>query len=139
MKWGEAINSGNFEAFRELAAPSVIEHDPGPNQGPGAQGYIDLFTEMRSAFPDLKATPEHVTADDDSVALAYTMTGTHQGDFMGIKPTGTKIKARGVQIARYENGKMAERWGSSDQLSILQQLGAEPKKSGGILEKLGMS
>jgi steroid delta-isomerase-like uncharacterized protein len=138
-QWGEAINSGNFEAFRTLVTPHVIEHDPGPNQGPGAQGYIDLFTEMRSAFPDLKATPDHVTADEDSVALAYTMTGTHQGEFMGIHPTGKKITARGVQIARYENGKMAERWGSSDQLGILQQLGAEPKKHEGILEKLGVS
>ena len=137
--WGEAVNSGNLEALRDLVTPSVVEHDPAPNQGPGAQGYIDLFTELRAAFPDLQVTPEHVTADDDSIALAYTMTGTHQGEFMGIKPTGKTIKARGVQIARYENGKMAERWGSSDQLGILQQLGAEPKKHEGILEKLGVS
>ncbi len=138
-KFGEAINSGNLEAMRELVSPGVVEHDPGPSQGPGAQGYIDLFSEMRSAFPDLKAAPEHITADEDTVALAYTITGTHQGDFMGIAPTGKKIKARGVQIARFENGKMVERWGSSDQLGILQQLGAEPKKKEGLLEKLGVS
>jgi steroid delta-isomerase-like uncharacterized protein len=138
-KWGEAINSGNLEALRELVTPNVVEHDPGPNQGPGAQGYIDLFNEMRTAFPDLQATPEHITADEDSIALAYTMTGTHQGDFMGIKPTGRKIKARGVQIARYENGKMAERWGSSDQLGILEQLGVKPRTHESLLEKLGVS
>ncbi len=136
-QWGEAINSGNFEAFRELTTDSVKEHDPGPNQGPGAQGYIDLFTEMLTAFPDLKATPEHLIADEDSVALAYTIEGTHQGPFMGIAPTGKRIKARGVQIARFQDGKMVERWGSSDELGILKQLGAEPKKSG-LLEKLGV-
>ena len=139
MAFGEAINSGNLEAMRALVSSSVVEHDPGLSQGPGAQGYIDLFAEMRSAFPDLQAAPEHVTQDDDTIALAYTITGTHEGDFMGIKPTGKKIKARGVQIARFENGKMVERWGSSDQLGILQQLGAEPKKSESILEKLGVS
>jgi steroid delta-isomerase-like uncharacterized protein len=138
-KWGEAINSGNLEVLRELVTPHVVEHDSAPNQGPGAQGYIDMFTEMRSAFPDLSVSPEHVTADEDSVALAYTMTGTQQGDFMGIKPTGRKITARGVQIARYENGLMVERWGSSDQLGILEQLGVKPKKHEGILEKLGVS
>ena len=138
-QWGEAINSGNLEALRELVTPNVVEHDPGPNQGPGAQGYIDLFREMRTAFPDLKASPEHVTADEDSIALAYTMTGTHQGDFMGIKPTDRKIKVRGVQIARYENGKMAERWGSSDQLGILEQLGVKPRTHESLLEKLGVS
>ncbi len=138
-KFGEAINSGNLDGIRELVAPTVVEHDPGPNQGPGAQGYIDLFTEMRTAFPDLKAVPEHITADDDTIAMAYTITGTHQGDFQGIAPTGKTIKARGVQIARFENGKMVERWGSSDELGILKQLGAEPKKHSGILEKLGVS
>jgi len=64
-------------------------------------------------------------ADDDSVALAYTITGTHQGEFMGLAPTGRKISARGVQIARFQNGKLVERWGSSDQLGILQQLGVK--------------
>jgi predicted ester cyclase len=64
-------------------------------------------------------------ADDDNVAIAYTLTGTHRGDFMGIAPTGRKVSARGVQIARFENGKLVERWGSSDQLGILQQIGGK--------------
>ena len=140
QKWGEAVNSGNLDVLRELVAPTVKEHDPGPQQGPGAQGYIDLFTEMRSAFPDLKATPDHITADADSVALAYTLEGTHKGDFQGIAPTQKRIKARGVQISRFDDsGKLIERWGSSDELGILKQLGVEPKKSSGILEKIGLS
>jgi steroid delta-isomerase-like uncharacterized protein len=138
-KFGEAINSGNLDAIRELVSPSVVEHDPGPSQGPGAQGYIDLFSEMRSGFPDFKAAPEHITADEDTVAMAYTITGTHDGDFQGIAPTGRKIKARGVQIARFEGGRMVERWGSSDQLGILEQLGVEPKKKATLLERLGVS
>ncbi len=124
--------------MRELVAPAAVEHDPGPNQGPGAQGYIDLFSEMRTAFPDMKVTPEHLTADEDTVAIAYTLTGTHQGDFQGIAPTGKPVKARGVQIARFVDGKMVERWGSSDELGILKQLGADVK-TGGILGKLGIS
>ena len=138
-QFGEAIVSGNLEAMRALVSPAVVDHDPGPKQGPGAQGYIDLFTEMRSAFPDLNVTPEHLTADEDTVALAYTITGTHQGDFQGIAPTGKSIKARGVQIARFVEGKMVERWGSSDELGILKQLGVEPSKKEGLLEKLGIS
>ena len=139
IQFGEAIVSGNLEAMRALVAASVIEHDPGPSQGPGAQGYIDLFTELRSAFPDLNITAEHLTADEDSVALAYTMTGTHRGDFQGIPPTGKAIKARGVQIARFVDGTMVERWGSSDELGILKQLGVEPSKKESLLAKLGVS
>jgi predicted ester cyclase len=67
--------------------------------------------------------PETVVADDDSIAFAYTITGTHHGPLMGLAPTGKKIKIRGVQISKFKDGKMVERWGSSDELGLLQQLG----------------
>jgi steroid delta-isomerase-like uncharacterized protein len=127
QQFGEAINSGNLNAMRDLVAPNCVDHDPGPTQVPGPEGYIALFTEMRTAFPDLAVAVDHLVADDDNIAFAYTVTGTHSGDFMGHAPTGRKISARGMQISRFENGKMVERWGSSDQLGILQQIGAAPK------------
>jgi predicted ester cyclase len=56
--------------------------------------------------------------------VAYTLTGTHQGEFQGISPTGKKVKISGIQIGRFEDARIVERWGSSDELSILKQLGA---------------
>ncbi len=122
--FGEAINTGKLDAMVNLVAEDSVDHDPAPGQVPGPQGYIAFFTEFRTAFPDLAIAVEHITADDDSIALAYTVTGTHRGQFLGVAPTGKKISARGVQIARFNNGKMVERWGSSDQLGILKQIGA---------------
>ena len=49
-----------------------------------------------------------------------------EGNFHGVAPTGKKIKARGMQIARFEDGRIAERWGSSDELGIFKQLGVDP-------------
>lgn len=126
--FGEAVNSGKLEGIRKVVADNVMDHDPAPDQGPGAQGLIDFFTQFRSAFPDLKVEAEHLVADEDNVALAYTVTGTHKGNLMGIAPTGKKVKARGLQIGRFEQGKLVERWGSSDQLGILQQIGAQIKE-----------
>lgn len=126
-KFGEAINSGNLEKLREVVAQDVKDHDPAPNQGPGPQGYIDFFTMMRNAFPDMQVEVEKMVADEDNVAFAYTLTGTHKGDFMGVDGTGTPIKIRGMQISRFKNGKMVERWGSSDELGILKQIGTEFK------------
>jgi steroid delta-isomerase-like uncharacterized protein len=126
-RFAEGVNSGNFDVFDEVVAPDVVDHDPAPEQGPGPEGFKEMFRTMRSAFPDLEVTPEHMTVTEDDVALAYTVTGTHEGEFLGVAPTGRKITARGVQIGRFENGRLAERWGSSDQLAILQQLGAEPQ------------
>jgi len=125
VKFGEAVVSGKLEGLRDVVDAKALDHDPGPGQGLGPEGFIHYFGELRKGFPDLNIAAEKLVADDDSVALAYTITGTHQGEFMGLAPTGRKISARGVQIARFQNGKLVERWGSSDQLGILQQLGVK--------------
>ncbi len=57
------------------------------------------------------------------MAIAYTVSGTHEGPLLGHEPTGKKMSVRGVQIGRFEQGKLVERWGSSDQVSMLSQLG----------------
>ena len=121
--FGEAVNNGDFAAFDELVAPDVVDHDPAPQQGPGPDGYRRLFSELRSAFPDMHLQVEHLTASGDDVAFAYTLTGTHQGPLMGHRATGKSVRIRGLQISRFQAGKMVERWGSSDELGMLQQLG----------------
>jgi steroid delta-isomerase-like uncharacterized protein len=123
-KMGAAVNSGHLDQFHEFFAHGVTDHDPAPDQGKGPEGFIKFFTQFRNAFPDLKIAVEHLTADEDSVAIAYTVTGTHEGPFQGIPATGKKIKARGVQIAKFNSdAKITERWGSSDEAGIMQQIG----------------
>jgi steroid delta-isomerase-like uncharacterized protein len=122
-KFAEAANSGKYELFDEAVAPDSLDHDPAPGEGPGPKGYRAFFTEMRTAFPDLKADLAALVADDESIAFAYTLSGTHKGPLMGIPPTGKKMSIRGVQFSKFRDGKMVERWGSSDQLGMLQQLG----------------
>lgn len=122
---GEAVSSGNLQALHEIFAANVKDHDPAPDQGSGPKGFVDFFTTMRTAFPDLKVSVDHIVQDDDNIAMAYKIHGTHKGDFLGIAPTGKRIEARGVQIARFENGKIVERWGSSDELGLVQHLGGK--------------
>jgi steroid delta-isomerase-like uncharacterized protein len=118
--------SGELDVFDEVFASNVVDHDPAPDQGPGPDGFKAFFSTMRTAFPDLHIEVEHEVADDDNIAIAYTLTGTHQGEFMGIAPTGNKISVRGMQIARFENGMLVERWGSSDEVGLLSQIGVDP-------------
>ena len=124
-RFAEGVVSGNLDVIDEVMADDVVDHDPAPDQGPGPEGFKQFFTTLRNAFPDFDIEPEHMVATEDDVAIAYTLTGTHQGDFLGVAPTGRSISARGVQIARFRDGQIVERWGSSDQMSILQQLGAK--------------
>ncbi len=124
-KLGEAVSSGDFAEFDQVFSPNVIDHDPAPDQGPGPQGFKNFFTMLRSAFPDLKVTVDRLVQNETDVAMAYTIHGTHKGTFLGIAPTGKTVTARGVQIARFESGRIVERWGSSDELGIVKQLGGK--------------
>ncbi len=123
-RFGKAVMSGDLDAFDQLLSPSFVDHDPAPDQGPGVEGLKGFFRTLRAAFPDLKVTPVHAVPTDDHLAIAYTIEGTHTGPLLGIPPSGKRVKVRGMQIARYEGGKIVERWGSSDQLGMLQQIGA---------------
>lgn len=125
--WAEAVMSGKLDAFDDLVASDVVDHDPAPEQAAGGPaGFKAFFSMLRTAFPDIKISVAHMFAHEDQVALAYTIEGTHEGTFAGIPATGKRIKARGMQISRYDHGGvMIERWGSSDELGILKQIGAK--------------
>jgi predicted ester cyclase len=67
---------------------------------------------------------EHLLATDDELAFAYVISGTHLGPLMGRPATGKKVSYRGMQISRFDSdGKLVERWGSSDEFGMLRQLG----------------
>jgi steroid delta-isomerase-like uncharacterized protein len=123
-KFAEAVNTGKFELFTETVSIENIDHDPARDQPPGPAGYQAFFKELRDAFPDIRVALDTLVADEDSIAIAYTLTGTQIGALRGISPTGRTMKIRGVQIAKFKDGKMVERWGSSDELGMFQQLGA---------------
>ncbi|MFG2881122.1 ester cyclase [Streptomyces sp. NPDC048297] len=122
--FGEAVVTDDLKALDEIVAPGSIDHDPAPRQAPGPEGYKAMFGELRTAFPDLHLEVEHLMATDDELAFAYTITGTHMGPLMGHPPTGRTVSYRGMQISRFDSdGKLVERWGSSDELGMLRQLG----------------
>jgi steroid delta-isomerase-like uncharacterized protein len=118
------INDGNVDTAVESFDEDAVDHDPAPGQGPGRAGFRDFWTTITTAFPDARIEPRHEVVADEHVVVAYTLTGTHRGEFQGISPTGKKIEISGIQIGRFEDARIVERWGSSDELGILKQLGA---------------
>jgi steroid delta-isomerase-like uncharacterized protein len=126
------LNAGDIDAaMNTMFAVDAVDHDPAPGQGPGREGFRSFFQTLAIAFPDAHLEPQTMVADDEQVAFAYTLTGTHKGDFQGIAPTGKRIEVRGLQIGRFEGGQIVERWGSTDELGIMAQLGAAPEASDG--------
>jgi len=85
--------------------------------------YVGMY---RAAFPDLQQTIEDQFAEGEKVATRLTGRGTHQGDLMGIAPTGNRIEAPGIVINRISSGKIAESWANYDAMGMMQQLGVLP-------------
>ena len=53
--------------------------------------------------------------------------GTHQGQFMDMAPTGKRISVRAVEVVRVADGRVMEHWSVTDQMGMMQQLGATPE------------
>lgn len=121
----EAWNSGNVAVANGMYAEDYILQGLA-NPVSGVEGIKHYVASYRIAFPDLHFTLEDMVAEGDRVAWRFTARGTHQGELMGIPPTGRPATVTGIVISRFANGKWAEDQVSFDALGMLQQLGVIP-------------
>ncbi len=126
----DAINRNDLDALDEMVASDVTDHDPAPGQGPGLEGVKDYFSWLHAAFPDVHMDVEDMIAEGDKVVARISVSGTHQGEFMGIAPTGNRVTITGIDILRITDGKVVEHWGKFDDLGMMQQLGVMEQPSG---------
>jgi steroid delta-isomerase-like uncharacterized protein len=123
----EVWNSGNLDVINELIAENHVDHDPAQAGAPGGPQGVRSFVEMyRSAYPDTHLAIGEMIAEGDLVAITWTATGTHQGDLMGIAPTGRSVTVSGIGVNRISGGQIVESWANYDALGMLAQLGALP-------------
>ena len=118
----EVINKGNFAAIEEFVHPDYIFGSPSEEvQGAnGLKGFIEAF---RTAFPDLKIQVDDLATEKNKVVTCFTLTGTHNGDLMGIPATGKPVNVHGMILSRFKADKIIEEWEILDQLAMFQQLG----------------
>ncbi|MFD8217456.1 ester cyclase [Streptomyces sp. NPDC059697] len=121
----EFLPTGDPALARKLISPDIVMHFGGRTQQ-GRDTYLGIVAANMKAFPDLKWTVEDMRAEGDTVAVRYTMTGTHRGPFAGVEATGKAIRAESMAFYRLAHGKIVEERAQLDMLSILQQMGAVP-------------
>lgn len=126
----EGVNQNKMSAADEIIAPNYVNHDfPAP--APGLEGFKMVVGMFRAAFPDIRITLEDSLAEGDKVMTRGHFTGTHQGAFMGVPPTGKKMMLKFIDEWRFENGKAVENWVQLDMMGLMQQLGVMPPPQGG--------
>ena len=118
--WGE----GNLEFSREVFHEDYIRHDLRPGDAvAGAAGQMQIAGDFRRAFSDLEIKIDLVFGDDEYIAVRWTMEGTHSAAWRNIQPTNKKATFSGVNLFRFEKGKVMEIWNHRDDLGLYQQLG----------------
>lgn len=122
----DGLNQGDLDVFDELLAPHFVDHTPFPGVPPTREGWKGAFPMEREAFPDMQIHIEDQIAEDGYVVVRAKITGTQQGEFMSVPPTGKEVTIPNITIFGVDNGKIVERWTLFDALGMMAQLGAVP-------------
>jgi steroid delta-isomerase-like uncharacterized protein len=120
------FTEGDLGAVDAYLAEDFINHDPPfgvPNDREGMRAAAEL---MRAGFPDWHSELHQLIAEGDLVVERFTASGTQRGEVMGVPPDGRTISLPGINIFRLRDGRIVERWGRLDELSMLRQLGLAP-------------
>jgi steroid delta-isomerase-like uncharacterized protein len=128
---GEVFGQDRLEVADEILAADFRWHNPVlPRDVSGPEGVKQFAQALRAAFPDYRLTHEDTIGEGDRVVIRWTHRGTHESEFLGVAPTWREVTVTGIDIFRIEGGKLAELWQVTDQLGLMQQLGAIPAPAG---------
>jgi steroid delta-isomerase-like uncharacterized protein len=125
--YDELLTNGDLDKIDELVTDDVTEHEQGlPGQPEGKEGVRFFVKTMRDAFSDIKATVGVSVESGDMASAWASITGKHTGEFMGVPATDRSFEIEAIDIIRIEDGKCAEHWGVTDNMALMQQIGAVP-------------
>jgi len=123
----EVWNKRRLELVDEIISPSHALHDSnalGSSIGPEA--YKRTVARFITGFPDLRFSIEDAVAENEKLVVAWTISGTHEGEFMGISATHKKVSVDGITINHIVKGKIMDSYVSWDALGMFRQLGVAP-------------
>ncbi len=121
-----AFNANNPAAFEALFTPDIKRHDLQRviDDWEGRDNVTVFLNLLRTAMPDLHIEVEDAFSAGDRVAMHLTFSGTHNGELLGVQPTGKSIAFKGVNLYRLEEGRIAETWQMTDWAGAMRQIGA---------------
>ncbi len=98
----ERISAGDIAGFGDLVAEDFVEHEVEPGMPATKEGALDFFRMLLAAFPDMRMDVEDLITEGDKAVARVTFTATHQGEFMGVPPTGAHVEVQLIDIMRFD-------------------------------------
>lgn len=121
-----AFSEKNPDLVDAILASDWDDIPLGPGQQPGPEGIKPIIKSFGEAFPDVHIAIHDVVQAPGKVAVRAEITGTHQGEFFGIAPTGKKVSVRLHEFHVVENGRLKTTWHMEDWFGLFMQLGKFP-------------
>ena len=118
----EFFGKGNTGITNELLAENFVNHSAPPNAPTDESPMVKFVTDFHRGFSDILVQIHEIFAEGDKVCVRKTITATHTGEFMGKQSTGKKIVMNIFDIEVLKNGKITDRWNSTDFPLIFQAL-----------------
>lgn len=118
----EVVNERRLEVIDELLAEDFSHN----GEARGRSGQRRVYEEFFTAFPDLKTEVVEIFSVGEKVAVHRKWTGTHQGTFQGVAPTGKEVDFCSTAILVIRDGQIVDYLGELDLLRLMQQIGAAP-------------
>jgi steroid delta-isomerase-like uncharacterized protein len=123
----EVQSGGNTDLIDEICSAEFVNHSAPPGLPADREGIKILTAMFKGAFPDSYFSVEDMIAEGDKVVTRKTFHGTHEGEFMGIPPSGRTVNVSLIDIVRISDGRVVEHWSVGDNLGMMQQLGVIPQ------------
>lgn len=129
-RFAATLSAHDINAFAALFAEDYVNHQTSaaspaaPPGKPHKPGTVAFFAARLAGMPDLNVSVETALAEGDRIAASFVYTGTHGGSYLGVPPTGRKLRFTSCDIYRVQNGLLAEHWGMGDLAGVLAQLRA---------------
>ncbi|MGL3199079.1 MULTISPECIES: ester cyclase [Curtobacterium] len=123
-KFYEPFRTGDTSTYDEVLAQDWIDLPLAPGQQPGPAGMAGQIALFRAAMPDYTVEHQDIIVQGDKVAVRNTVSGTHQGAFMGHQPTGKRIEMRTMDVHQVRDGKIVATWHLEDFAGLMGQLTA---------------
>lgn len=122
----ELMDQKQSAAIRALLA-SGFQAIMGDNPPADLDAWMRMGEMFYGAFPDGRHTIEEAfDIGVDRVALRGAFEGTHTNDFMGVPPTGKRVRVTFMNLDRFDGGKLVEHRAQIDMFGLMQQLGVAP-------------
>lgn len=122
--WEEGTIEGSLALQEEFTDVDAVYHGTGGIEIRGLEKIIKMVKYSATAFPDIHLTIKDLVAEGDRVVALFEITGTHQGEYLGIAPTGKQLTYWAIQIHRIAGGKVVEVWRVEDRVPMLRAIGA---------------